>query len=455
MGRGLFLRERSAGSAAQRQPARSSPKVLETRELYQHQPITTPLRNTVDSRLKDYLESLMETEQRSEEMKVKDPRTEEESAHASDLLNLVLSFAEEDTGGHTFDKRTSEDIANLYSQGVGAPVEQSDVSRDTVTVANESFINDKESTWTERLAQHRQEKCEDEAYRKSLRTNSIVPFFYPENIQLYQELLQHQTPDMRSLSMDLPPIPRSDSAEDFLKDAPQENTPRPLNPTPSQSASHAAGSERRLKERPSNPTPHSAGERSVRDSPGQSNIPNQQFLSVEEPVRRKCRTISLTDPSVIARGFQLLPSTVDFGTLQEGTSSAITVVMKNVGADTCRFHVKQPPAATGLRVIYNPGPVAAGLHVELQVQLFAMCAVQAGEKEPKKNLSEDIIIHTETDILYLPDHSSTHNKKSSGVRQLSASLPVGRGAAQLHRPAGNLFTSPSANKGHLNRTTPL
>ena len=46
--------------------------------------------------------------------------------------------------------------------------------------------------------------------------------------------------------------------------------------------------------------------------------------------------------------------------------------------------------------------VAAGLHVELQVQLFAMCAVQAGDEEPKKNLSEDIIIHTETDILYLP-----------------------------------------------------
>lgn len=41
---------------------------------------------------------------------------------------------------------------------------------------------------------------------------------------VFQELLQHQTPDMRSLSMGLPPVPRSDSAEDFLKDAPQENS---------------------------------------------------------------------------------------------------------------------------------------------------------------------------------------------------------------------------------------
>lgn len=32
----------------------------------------------------------MEREQRSEDMKVKDPRTEEESAQSSDLLNLVL-----------------------------------------------------------------------------------------------------------------------------------------------------------------------------------------------------------------------------------------------------------------------------------------------------------------------------------------------------------------------------
>lgn len=42
------------------------------------------------------------------------------------------------------------------------------------------------------------------------------------------------------------------------------------------------------------------------------------------------------------------------------------------------------------------------MHVELQVQLFAMCAVQAGEGEPKKNISQDIVINTEKDILHLP-----------------------------------------------------
>lgn len=46
--------------------------------------------------------------------------------------------------------------------------------------------------------------------------------------------------------------------------------------------------------------------------------------------------------------------------------------------------------------------MAAGLHVELQVQLFAMSAVQAAEEEPTKRIFQDIIIHTEMDILYLP-----------------------------------------------------
>nr|XP_020479386.1 sperm-associated antigen 17 [Monopterus albus] len=435
VGRGLTLRERPGGSAAQRQPVRTCPKVLEMRELYQHRAFTTALRHTVDTRLKEFIESLMERMQRSEEMKVKDPRTEEESVQASDLLRLVLSFAEEDDVGQTFDKATSEsghkmqdkncemDVASLYSRGVGASAEQSDISEDSA--ASDSFSSGKVSKWTERLAQHRQELSEDKACREALRKKNVVPYFHLENIPVYQSLLQHQT-DMRSLSMELPPLPRPDSAETFLKDAPTENAPRSLNPTPSQSASRAAGSDRMPEKRPANPTPRTDGEGASKASPGPykslrvdvtgkprrtkvrlptsilsskpCSVPNQQFLSVEEPVRRKCRTISLTDPSAIVRGFQLLPSKVDLGTLREGTSSAVTVVMKNVGVDTCRFHVKQPPPATGLRVLYNHGPVAAGLSVELQVQLFA----QAGEVELRKSISQDITIYTETDILYLP-----------------------------------------------------
>lgn len=48
----LGLRMRPAGSAVHHRPVRSCPKVLELRELYQHRPFTTPLKNTIDSRLK-------------------------------------------------------------------------------------------------------------------------------------------------------------------------------------------------------------------------------------------------------------------------------------------------------------------------------------------------------------------------------------------------------------------
>uniref|UniRef100_UPI003AB0D07C sperm-associated antigen 17 n=1 Tax=Centroberyx gerrardi TaxID=166262 RepID=UPI003AB0D07C len=394
LGLGLILRERSAGSPAQRQPVHSCPEALELRELRQHRPVTTQRRNTLDTRLKEYMESLLQREQLSEEMKVKDPRTDEERVHASELLKLVLSLPEAERPGHT-DKRTSGDIASLYSQVMGAPVEQSDASEDTPRGAGDSFSNVKESQWTKRIVQHRQELCEEKAYREAQRKRIVVPYFHPENAPLHQSQLHHQTPDMRSLSMDLPPIPKTDDAEAFLKDAPQENSDSSLRGSSGQCKSvqlDVTGNPRRTKVT----LPTSI----LRSKP--CSEPNQQFLSVEEPVRRKCRTISLIDPNSVARGFQLLPSSVDFGTLREGASYAVTVVMKNVGVDTCRFSVKQPPPASGLRVVYNPGPVAAGLQVELQVQLFAMSVVQEGEVEPKNYISQHIPILTETDILYLP-----------------------------------------------------
>ncbi|XP_026155171.1 sperm-associated antigen 17 isoform X2 [Mastacembelus armatus] len=474
LGRGLTITERSCGSAVQHPPVRSCPKVLEMRELFQHRAVTARLRNTVDKRLKEYIEILMEREQQSEETKVKDPRTEEEIAHASHLLSRVLSFAEKEDDGSNFGKRTSVDIASLYSQGTtgaGASAEQSDVSEDTATTTSDSFTSGKESKWTKRLAQYRQDLCDDKACWEALRKKNIVPYFHPENVPIYQSLLQQQTPAMMSLSKHLAPIARSDGAEAFLKDAPQETTPRPLNPTPSKSASRAAGSDRMPEKRPTNPTPQTAAE-SIRrggtsgpckslqlDVTGQPrrtkvrlpasilrskpcSVPNQQFLSVEEPVRRKCRTVSLTGLSVVARGFQLLPSRADFGTLREGTSTAITVLMVNVGVDTCRFHVKQPPPATGLQVIYNPGPVAAGLQVQLQVQLFATCAAQSGDEEPRKHVSHDIIIHTETDILYLPVTATI-----LPGRLFDIWLREHSGKKSPHRPRF-VRSSAAANTGH-------
>ena len=58
------------------------------------------------------------------------------------------------------------------------------------------------------------------------------------------------------------------------------------------------------------------------------------------------------------RGFELFPAQVSFGVLKEGCTYVHSVLFKNVGIDSCRYKVKQPPPSTGLRVLYQPGPVS-------------------------------------------------------------------------------------------------
>ncbi|XP_055012804.1 sperm-associated antigen 17 [Boleophthalmus pectinirostris] len=415
MGRCLSLTPRcDGGSVTQNVPVRSCPKVLEMRELQQHRPFTSPLRNNLDTQLKEYIESLMEKEQRSEQMKIKDPRSEKEHGHASDLLHLVLSFAEEED--------LSQNISSLYMQGISGTVE-SDPSEETSTLASESFAIGSDSQWSGRLAMYRQELLEEKACKDALRKKTIVPYFHLENLSLYESLLHQELSNTRIQVSSVPPKPDIERKEKTKK----RPSPKPIKSRASLSPSPTA-----LKISAKTPidSPHQATAESnlktsvqyksvtvdVTGQPRKSkvrlptcikttkprSVPNHQFLSVEEPVRRKCRTVSLINPECVVRGFHLHPPRVDFGSVLEGTTSSVTVLMKNVGVDTCRFSIKQPPPSTGLRVVYNPGPVAAGLHVEIQVQLLAMYSVQPGETETRKSLSQDITIHTETDIIYLP-----------------------------------------------------
>ena len=71
------------------------------------------------------------------------------------------------------------------------------------------------------------------------------------------------------------------------------------------------------------------------------------------------------------RGFQLLPSEVDFGVLKEGCTYIHTVMMKNIGIDNCRFKIRQPPPSTGMKVLFMPGPVSRlqGIFVSKRVML--------------------------------------------------------------------------------------
>ena len=57
------------------------------------------------------------------------------------------------------------------------------------------------------------------------------------------------------------------------------------------------------------------------------------------------------------RGFELFPAEVDFGILKEGCTYIHSVMLKNIGIDSCRFKIRQPPPSTGMKVLFTPGPV--------------------------------------------------------------------------------------------------
>ncbi|XP_078373230.1 sperm-associated antigen 17-like isoform X2 [Oculina patagonica] len=134
-------------------------------------------------------------------------------------------------------------------------------------------------------------------------------------------------------------------------------------------------------------------------------LPNTQFYEVEDPVRRRVQTVSVAggDQEQVEnlRGFELLPAQVSFGVLKEGCTYVHSVLLKNVGIDSCRYKIKQPPPSTGLRVLYQPGPVAAGMNTVLDVEIFAVAVGVVGESG-LGHVGHHVEIVTETDILYLP-----------------------------------------------------
>ncbi|XP_069035271.1 sperm-associated antigen 17-like [Lepisosteus oculatus] len=182
-------------------------------------------------------------------------------------------------------------------------------------------------------------------------------------------------------------------------------------------------------------------------------LPHQKFTAVEDPVRRKVRTVSVAGPQAsgtlqcVRRGFELFPAEVDFGVLREGCTYSVSVALRNVGIDSCRFSVKQPPPATGLRVIYTPGPVAAGMKTDLQVELYAV-AFELEDLEGAGHISHHIQIQTETEFLHLPvtatvvpggvsgngERDCSPGRRGTAVRLVSTTPCSRRGIARPFRP---------------------
>ena len=142
-------------------------------------------------------------------------------------------------------------------------------------------------------------------------------------------------------------------------------------------------------------------------------IPNSLFISNEEPVRRKVNN-SIVQASNLngkslekRRGLDVYPKEIKFGIIREGFTYVTDFELVNVGIDACRFKIKQPPPETGLKVMFKPGPLAAGMTRDLSIMLLAIFTLDqenvSEQVYPKmRKLRHDLEITTETDIIKIP-----------------------------------------------------
>ncbi|XP_066468753.1 sperm-associated antigen 17 [Tiliqua scincoides] len=442
--------------AASPAPIQKCPNVLQIRRLIQYEPVTDELRRKLQLSVKDYIDKIIKQEDEMLEMTIKDPRTEEEKENAADLLKLVMSFPTLEESSE--DLHTRAQIAEIYEQAVTSEFQSS--SPEVFTKDSEDYWQklrqegEKQvSLWHVQLEQIRQELQDGKTCLMRMRNKVIPPYFSSE---FGLEFLLKEFPDVEHLSKVLPPFSKKDTKESLL-DTITESTESTTDSSlageevvalwPGNSApglqpetlnylgrnkhagdlilkltdSSAPGEihfdpsatemDENIPESPFKPKLQSllvdaAG------SPRKENVKLPSSIQIikpeseprqkgDDPIAGKIKTCNVAAASQQLSGFLLIPPKVSFGVLKEGCTYAATVVLKNVGVNFCRFRVKQPPPCTGLRVTYTPGPVAAGLQTELEIEIFAM-AIGAEGLQGSGEIFHRIPIFTETETLFLP-----------------------------------------------------
>ncbi|CAF0734574.1 unnamed protein product [Rotaria sordida] len=145
--------------------------------------------------------------------------------------------------------------------------------------------------------------------------------------------------------------------------------------------------------------------------------PHSRFLDMEEPVMVRPNNASIgtavlnNRPLRERRGCELFPDRIDFGILKEGVTYGAEIEIKNVGIDACRFRIRQPPLGTGLRVVFQPGLLAAGIRRPIMIELYAIIKQNQNQSQQQQQqqqsqglyqLDQSIEIITETDIMHFP-----------------------------------------------------
>ncbi|XP_044531471.1 sperm-associated antigen 17 [Gracilinanus agilis] len=465
-------------------PIRKCPKVLQVRQFIQHEIIKNELKLKLQFSLKDYINHILKKEDELQEMTVKDSRTEEERGNAADLLKLVMSFPKMEKSKE--DHFTEVHLAELYRRALASPEVSTRINWDKWSRAKPS------ERWKEKLEQNRQDIQETENCILGLRKHIIPPYFQSEFGKIFLE----QFHNLQAISKKLPPLqktgedlsrnssqstsdidPDSRAYKDTTQDASEllsllvsessvetkesislfhsdyltksdidsESSWMPVK-IPTQSLlQNAAGQPRKEKVKLPN---------YLKGSKPKKSLP---LKKVEDSVGGRVNTSSVAAAALNSvkpppYGFHLLPPEVNFGVLKEGQTYATTVKLRNIGVDFCRFQVKQPPPSTGLKVIYTPGPVASGLQVDLQVEIFAMAV---GENAGKGigTISYNIEIVTEHEILLLPVEATVLTPHAYDSRP--ESFPPGKENPSIRRVSTILKPHKISHVSRNNRNVPI
>ncbi|XP_073407118.1 sperm-associated antigen 17 isoform X2 [Dendrobates tinctorius] len=408
-----------------RPPILKCPNMLRIRQLQRYEPITPERREKLELSLKEYIDKVIKKEEELQELNIRDPRKAEERENAADLLQLVLALTDVQAPPQssalgqepslvsslsTLD-RIQANISNLYENAV-SPSSPPTMARPQRSVRNRDQL--------------RQEIQEQKDQLAAMRNHNLPLYFQSE---FGVEFLQKQASDLDLLCRELPPFsrPEKETEEEETEDdlalsledqESGEKSPAhsPLSASPQRSVAEDVMCPDVITARRYQPLYH----RLNVDVTGQprrgrvklptsilsrkpASVPNTQVTAVGDPVRRsvKMASTSRSGERRVPRGFHLLPSMVHFGILREGFTYCTSVILRNIGVDTCRYRVKQPPLSTGLRVSYPPGPVAAGMQTQLLVEIFAM-AVGLEGPEGAADFSHCIQIQSEVETLHLP-----------------------------------------------------
>ncbi|XP_068945377.1 sperm-associated antigen 17 [Petaurus breviceps papuanus] len=414
-------------------PIRKCPEVLQVRQFIQHEVIQNELKLKLQFSLKDYINHILKKEDELQEMTVKDSRTEEERGNAADLLKLVMSFPKMEKSKE--DHFTEVHLAELYKRALASPETSTRINWDKWSHPKPS------ERWKEKLEQNRRDIEETQNCLAGMRNYLIPPYFQSE----FGKIFMTQYHNLEAISKKLPPFQKKlqDLSRNSSQSTSDVDAEGQSSKEPTQDSSELLSllvSESSLETKESISMFHSDNlTKSDMDSESSwmpVKIPTQSLLQnaagqprkekvklpnylksskpkkslplkkVEDCVGGRVNTSSVASAAMNSGkpapfGFHLLPPEVNFGVLKEGHTYAVTVKLKNVGVDFCRFQVKQPPPSTGLKVTYTPGPVASGLQVDLQVEIFAM-AVGENASKGLGTISYSIEIITEHEILLLP-----------------------------------------------------